>query len=230
MLDYSLIGRNIRELRESQGISQQDFADAVGISKRHLSSIENGHTDNITLNTIARISELLNISISSLIDEKAQQNNIPTTSSGFEHIIDCSNYLYRNPYRKISTFVELFLILPLISLHDFYDITARVDGDIFGREDYVAQAVGYAYRSIPDSKAKSYVQTILDLIERQPWEGRTDISASDVLREKFEELCDSDDFIELHESYVRLIKEKAEITASLGHFVSSNRDYENKLI
>ena len=230
MLNYELIGKNIRELRESQGISQQDFADAADITKRHLSSIENGHATNIKLNTIARIAELLNISISQLVMDQSNKNQFQITHSGLDQVIACTNYLYRNPYRKISTFVELFLILPLISLHDLYDVTARVDGDIFGREDYVAQAVGYAYRSIPDSKAKSYVQTILDLIERQPWEGRTDISASDVLREKFEELCDSDDFIELHESYVRLIKEKAEITASLGHFVSSNRDYENKLI
>ncbi len=232
MINYSLLGKNIRDMREEVGVSQNDLALAVGISKRRLSALENGHVDNISLNTISKIAELFSCKLGTLIVDDLQKDDFPvTTNLGLQHTIDCANYLYRNPFRKISTFSQLFLILPLINLEDLFDAIYRVRGCILGNEDYVAQAVGYAYHNIPESKAKSYIDKVLELIESEPWDGMPDKSASEVLKEKENELLISDpEFEEEYNSYFEAIEEKADITKDLLHFMEKYDSAKYKLM
>ncbi len=61
------IGQRIRELRESKGISQQNFAAICNFEKANLSRIEAGRT-NPTVSTLFKISQALEISISELVD------------------------------------------------------------------------------------------------------------------------------------------------------------------
>lgn len=51
-----LVGARIRELRQEQGLSLGMLADASGLSKGHLSSVEHGLAA-ITINTIARLGQ-----------------------------------------------------------------------------------------------------------------------------------------------------------------------------
>jgi len=59
-------GDTIRELRESQGWSQEQFAVKAGLHRTYIGSVERGER-NITLNSTWRIAEALNISASSLL-------------------------------------------------------------------------------------------------------------------------------------------------------------------
>lgn len=61
------IGRNIRFLRESKGISQQNLAATCNFEKGNLSRIEAGRT-NPTIATLYKISQALEITISELVD------------------------------------------------------------------------------------------------------------------------------------------------------------------
>lgn len=61
------IGQRIRELRESKGISQQNFAAICNFEKANLSRIEAGRT-NPTVSTLYKISQALEITISELVN------------------------------------------------------------------------------------------------------------------------------------------------------------------
>lgn len=60
-LDYVAIGSRIRRYRWESKISQEELAEAVGISTTHMSHIETG-TTKLSLTVLANISLALNIS------------------------------------------------------------------------------------------------------------------------------------------------------------------------
>lgn len=59
--------------RKEKNFTQEEMADALGISQRHYSRIENGKTP-ITLKHLRVISRLLNVSITELIGETELQS------------------------------------------------------------------------------------------------------------------------------------------------------------
>lgn len=58
-------GDNVRNLRLEHGYSQEEFAELVGVHRTYIGMIERGEK-NVTLETIRRLSQALNTSISSL--------------------------------------------------------------------------------------------------------------------------------------------------------------------
>lgn len=72
--EYSIrlknIGRNIAHYRNNLGVSQQELADRVGISKSYLSKIEAPNTEKaFSLQVLFDIADALDISIASLFDD-----------------------------------------------------------------------------------------------------------------------------------------------------------------
>lgn len=61
-----LFGQRIRELREGLGLSQEAFADKVGLDRTYVSGIERG-TRNPTLLTMQRLAKGLSTSIEQLV-------------------------------------------------------------------------------------------------------------------------------------------------------------------
>lgn len=64
----SKLGRAIRRLRQDAGYSQESFADAVGLHRTYVGSIERGER-NLSLDNIGRIATALGISVSRLFLE-----------------------------------------------------------------------------------------------------------------------------------------------------------------
>jgi transcriptional regulator with XRE-family HTH domain len=54
------LGRNLRRLRESQGMSQEDFADKLGYHRTYLGGVERGER-NLTLRSVERIASLISV-------------------------------------------------------------------------------------------------------------------------------------------------------------------------
>ena len=63
---YALLGKTIRQKRESQSISVQDLANGLGMSRDRLELIENGKDRDITISEIILFSRKLNISLNKL--------------------------------------------------------------------------------------------------------------------------------------------------------------------
>jgi transcriptional regulator with XRE-family HTH domain len=62
------LGQRIRELRLSQGYSQESFADKCGVHRTFMGTIERGES-NLSFQNIARVSETLGVSLSVLFTD-----------------------------------------------------------------------------------------------------------------------------------------------------------------
>lgn len=61
------LGRNVRQLREAKGWSQEDYADRAGIHRTYVSDIERGRR-NPTITVVEKLAEPLGVSSGSLLD------------------------------------------------------------------------------------------------------------------------------------------------------------------
>ena len=67
------LATNLRRLRESRGLTQEQTAEAIGIAWRHLQKLEAGEV-NVTIRTLARICDGLGVDVPTLFTSSA-----PTT-------------------------------------------------------------------------------------------------------------------------------------------------------
>lgn len=61
-----VLGRNVLEMRETAGMSQEKLAELSAISRGYLSRIESGHV-NVTLATIVRIANVFQVEVIDLL-------------------------------------------------------------------------------------------------------------------------------------------------------------------
>jgi transcriptional regulator with XRE-family HTH domain len=65
------VGRAVRRLRTDAGYSQESFADACGLHRTYIGSVERGEV-NISLDNLERIAHTLRIQVSRLFVEAEQ--------------------------------------------------------------------------------------------------------------------------------------------------------------
>lgn len=51
-----LVGRNVRAIRQARGLSQEQFADAIGVHRTYVGGIERGER-NLTLQSVEHLAE-----------------------------------------------------------------------------------------------------------------------------------------------------------------------------
>jgi transcriptional regulator with XRE-family HTH domain len=56
----SVLGSNLKEIRQRQGLSQEAFADMVGVHRAYMGGVERGER-NLTLRSVERIASALGI-------------------------------------------------------------------------------------------------------------------------------------------------------------------------
>ena len=63
------VGKTIKSIRESKGISQKDLSKRTGLSRGHISGIENNkRVNNPTYNTLENIAFSLGVSVRSFFE------------------------------------------------------------------------------------------------------------------------------------------------------------------
>lgn len=93
-IDYIALGRRIRNLRAAQGLTQDNLAYMVEVSKAHMSHIETGNTK-VSLPTLVKIANSLNTTTDYLLCDSINAS-IPIFKQEIETIIsDCSPYEYQ---------------------------------------------------------------------------------------------------------------------------------------
>lgn len=68
-----LLGRVINHLRKQHGLTQQDLADRLGMSRQKYARIENGVND-ITLNLLVKLAEIFHTTVAALTEAAEQQS------------------------------------------------------------------------------------------------------------------------------------------------------------
>lgn len=73
-IDYVKIGKKIKQIRLSKGLTQEEIATVAEISLSHMSNIETAKTK-VSLKTLAKISRILECSLDELVfDDKITSN------------------------------------------------------------------------------------------------------------------------------------------------------------
>ncbi len=62
------LGRNLRRYRESRGLSQEAFADKLGVHRTYMGGIERGER-NLTLKSVERIAVAINVDPLELLEK-----------------------------------------------------------------------------------------------------------------------------------------------------------------
>lgn len=70
-LNNEEIGKRIRERRNLLKMSQESFAEAVGVDSTLISRVENGKKSNLTIDLLIPIAEIFNITVNELCYETA---------------------------------------------------------------------------------------------------------------------------------------------------------------
>jgi transcriptional regulator with XRE-family HTH domain len=63
------VGRNLRSYREARGLSQEAFADVLGVHRTYMGGVERGER-NLTLKSLERIAERVGVDPLSLLTTK----------------------------------------------------------------------------------------------------------------------------------------------------------------
>lgn len=66
-----LIGQNVRRYRQAQKLTQEALAEAANLSEKHLSAVENGRLDNVSIGYLIDIAEALGIDYKKLLQEQS---------------------------------------------------------------------------------------------------------------------------------------------------------------
>ncbi len=61
-----VVGRNLRAYRKKKGLSQEDFADFVGVHRTYMGGLERGER-NLTLQSLERLAEALGVDVRELL-------------------------------------------------------------------------------------------------------------------------------------------------------------------
>jgi transcriptional regulator with XRE-family HTH domain len=73
-----ILGQNLRRLREARGVSQEDFAESLGLHRTYVGGVERGER-NLTLRSVERLAEQLGVpAVDLLVEAKRQGRSKPT--------------------------------------------------------------------------------------------------------------------------------------------------------
>lgn len=61
-----IVGRNLRAYRKGRGLSQEEFADVLGVHRTYMGGIERGER-NLTLKSVERIASRIDLELLSLL-------------------------------------------------------------------------------------------------------------------------------------------------------------------
>ena len=169
-----VIGQNLRILRKSQGLTIRDLSLKSGISFSTLSAIENERSTNISTRILVNLASALQTDFLTIVTPINSVDKYIVPIDEFDEE-DCINTLaqaeikktYYPPtmrYHKISSMLELAIVLPLLDLGSIYDTSLRIMGAAIDYEDYISELFDRLWDSVPDSPAKQCVQKELDSI------------------------------------------------------------------
>ena len=207
MLNYAFLGRVIQEIRKKRGMTQEELASSVDISKGYLSELERGKRHNVSLNVLDGLAKALDVNLYTMLTQSNDDIPWEDLDDKTETSIFIHNYGAQNESYRISTFVQLFMVLPLFDFAQLTDIYCHVGGDFVGNEQYIYQQINRAYDRCPTTPAKMYVSKILDIISSKPWEHVSDISPMIALKEKSYDTFDNDQsFSQSYEDYIALVE------------------------
>lgn len=144
---YVSLGQRIRALREQNGMSQQQLAEKLKVSRPTISQIENGERE-ISADELIVLSEIFNLSVDSLLDLEKEPEVILTEGKQVKKAR--SQIRINVPQKNLDKFKQVFLYIlnkvgskPNIGETVIYKLLYFIDFDFY--EKYEEQLIGATY-------------------------------------------------------------------------------------
>ena len=74
-IDYAQLGYNIKKLRQTKGLTQDNLAELIGCNTSHISNIENNYTK-LSLNALLAIANSLDTSVDFLLSSQYENKSL----------------------------------------------------------------------------------------------------------------------------------------------------------
>ena len=74
-IDYAQLGYNIKKLRQTTGLTQDNLAELIGCNTSHISNIENNYTK-LSLNALLAIANSLDTSVDFLLSSQYENKSL----------------------------------------------------------------------------------------------------------------------------------------------------------
>ncbi|MBQ2739935.1 MAG: helix-turn-helix transcriptional regulator [Oscillibacter sp.] len=78
-------GQRIKQVREAAGLTQEAFAEMLGLGVKHISAIECGAVG-VSLNTIRKICQMLAVSSDAILLENTDKNDVSAMTARLERL------------------------------------------------------------------------------------------------------------------------------------------------
>ena len=78
-------GQRIKQVREAAGLTQETFAEMLGLGVKHISAIECGAVG-VSLNTIRKICQMLAVSSDAILLENTDKNDVSAMTARLERL------------------------------------------------------------------------------------------------------------------------------------------------
>lgn len=83
-----MLGKRVRELRKERGLSLSELAEAAGIAKSYLSTIERDIHSNPSVHLLAKIAGILEVSLEELVYPQARKTDSLAKQAWYELFIE----------------------------------------------------------------------------------------------------------------------------------------------
>ncbi len=87
-VDYAKLGLKIKEIRQTNGLTQDALAEMVSCNTSHISNIENNHTK-VSLNVLLAIANALNTSIDFLLSQQYENKSLALNNEILRAVSEC---------------------------------------------------------------------------------------------------------------------------------------------
>lgn len=89
-LDYVKLGLKIKEIRKTNGLTQDALAELVGVNTSHISNTENAHTK-VSLNVLLAIANALDTTVDNLLVNQYQNSSLALDNEILRAVKNCDN-------------------------------------------------------------------------------------------------------------------------------------------
>ena len=99
------IGLNVKQVRESAGLTQESFAELIGLGVKHISAIECGAAG-VSLATLKKICSLLSVSADTILFGTADTGSQKDRDAAISHMTERISRLPDNQFWGIKVILD----------------------------------------------------------------------------------------------------------------------------
>lgn len=104
-----MVGKKIKEIRLSKGLSISKLAEIIGISKGYLSDIEKGAKTNPSTELLERIANALDVTVSDLFEKSTDENDkLDDLEEDMKVLLFKAKKLTKEDRQKVLKMIEIF--------------------------------------------------------------------------------------------------------------------------